>query len=88
MTIDYTFDRPDGLTDRQWERLTDKALDVVRSVTPYKTGTLCKGWVIADLMGDQVRLKNDTPYGVYVNDYRNITGRAENILTMMALKGR
>lgn len=87
-----TFDRPDGLTDTQWDKLAGKAKQIVKAETPVRTGWLRSSWELLSLNDHQVRLKtNDTaPYASYVNDgtprmyARDFTGAAEARLSDLA----
>lgn len=74
--IDLPLERPEGMSDQDWNAYLQRALKLIKSFTPVRTGRLRDGWTIGDL-----GLQNDVPYAEFVNDgtprmsARDMTGR-------------
>ena len=66
--FEFPLTRPEGLTDRQWQAYVRRALQLIKSFTPVRTGRLQAGWQLGDLGGDKATIINDVPYAPYVND--------------------
>ncbi len=85
--VDFEFERPEGMSDQEWQVLAQKALKLLRQYTPVRTGKLRDGWTLASLTPDQLVITNPVEYAEYVNNgtprmgARNMTG-----LTLDALK--
>ena len=65
------------------------ALSTIKNVTPVRTGRMRDGWII-ERDTDTLRIINQVPYAVYVDDRRLIVQRSlqgiENYFTVEMLK--
>ena len=52
------------------------ALSTVRSITPVRTGRMRDGWEIQNDLSTTMRIINQVPYAVYVDDRRLIVQRS------------
>lgn len=63
MSIAIDLERPDDISDEEWDHLCEQLLSNVKDETPVKTGKLKSGWRV-----DGDTLTNDTEYAEFVND--------------------
>ena len=68
MTYQQTIQRPDGLSDAEWNARASEAFQEIKHATPVRTGNLLNSWTKPTVTDTDMVVENTADYAVYVFD--------------------